>query len=242
MLCGSGNPSISPNLRDTSIPYLCFCSPRNTSRKKRETGRHLKYLFQRETWHSLHVLFQLLHWAMLLTDVNINWIYFFINQTYEKDQCKEITFLSAHPHWNVWNSPLTVGICKAERRVRYKVGCIILSSPFSFPLPFLCFECFTKSGENQGQCSEAPNLCDWLGEAAANTLEIRMDLKLEPWLKLHFRQVRRICIDGGGDNQKKDWERRMLLVKCSVGRKLDKVVEGEEETASGIGLWQPGSS
>ena len=41
---------------------------------------------------------------------------------------------------------------------------------------------------------------------------------------------------------KKGWEGRILLVKCSVGRKQDKVVEGEEETESEIGLWQPGSN
>ena len=52
MLCGSGNPSISPKPQRHLCPIPLLLFTQNTSRKKRETGRRLKYLFQRETWHS----------------------------------------------------------------------------------------------------------------------------------------------------------------------------------------------
>ena len=52
MLCGSGNPSISPKPQRHLCPIPLLLFTQNTSRKKWETGRRLKYLFQRETWHS----------------------------------------------------------------------------------------------------------------------------------------------------------------------------------------------
>lgn len=37
-----------PNLRDTSLPYFCSCTPINTSRKTQKMSRLLKHFFQRD--------------------------------------------------------------------------------------------------------------------------------------------------------------------------------------------------